>query len=53
MRFFAKKVDPEEQIATLRKRLLSPSTPEGLKPAIQSAIDSITYRPRRKAEVAR
>lgn len=45
--------DREEQIATLREKLLSPSTPEGSKSALQSAIDKITYRPRRKAEVAR
>ena len=35
----------EEQIATLRATLNSPSTPDSVKPSIESAIVKIEYRP--------
>jgi hypothetical protein len=38
----------EEQIATLRDTLNSPSTPDSVKPSIESAIVKIEYRPRHR-----
>ena len=38
----------EEQIATLRATLNSPSTPDSVKPSIESAITRIEYRPLRR-----
>ena len=35
----------EEQIATLRDTLNNPSTPDSVKPSIESAIVKIEYRP--------
>jgi len=41
-------IDREDQITTLRQRLLDPSTPEGCKSHIENAIARIEYRPRRR-----
>jgi hypothetical protein len=41
-------VDREDQISTLRQRLLDPSTPEGCKTHIENAIAKIEYHPRRR-----
>ncbi len=38
----------EEQLDTLRRRLNSPSTPQAAKEAIERAIETITYRPRKR-----
>jgi len=38
----------EEQLDTLREKLNSPSTPQAVKQAIEKAIETITYRPRRR-----
>lgn len=41
-------IDREDQITTLRQRLLDPSTPEGCKSHIEKAIEKIEYHPRRR-----
>ncbi len=41
----------EEQLDTLRKRLNSPSTPQAAKKAIEKAIETITYRPRKRRKI--
>ena len=43
----------DEQIETLRAKLLHPSTPESVKPSIEAAIVRIEYRPRHRRELIR